>query len=117
MTYGEMEKLAREFAHEMFPNDKCQQESAFKMAMRAYEWLRRTHYLVSKDSGGEVTLKGNLARDESGMLAFYPNDYPQRRDGYWTADEEEVILPSELFPAVKWTSDPLLAKIIIIPLE
>ena len=57
----------------------------------------------------EVTIKGWITRDGDGSLTIYPDpDKPRRSRQYqfWWSCVNGWNVPRDLFPDIKWDSDP-----------
>lgn len=66
----------------------------------------------------EVTIDGWVARDSNGTL-WICSEEPQRYSDWWIIDTDEEYtkkeLPSYLFPALTWQSDPLEVTVTVKP--
>lgn len=57
-----------------------------------------------------ITLKGFAARDENGLLCFFPGDVkPKRFNGVWLGGdipEKYFAFPQEYFDDISWEDEP-----------
>ena len=62
----------------------------------------------------EVKIKGWVARDYNGQLAFYPR-CPERYGYYWDIDNpnEYMYINNDCFPELRWENEPIKVEVTI----